>query len=430
MRQLINGPKDSTKLWPGRKVPFCIDDSIPSSFLPAIQKAMIDIQRSTCIRFEQLSVPSSIDHVKITRQGGCWSDVGRRGGQQLLSLDIDCFDERDVFHELIHTLGFWHEHNRADRDRYVRVLKENIDSAHITDFKKKSGHVSETSDVPYDHYSVMHYKSDQFSRDGKSPTMVPLNKNVRIEDLGSASYPTSKDIEKINILYHCGATECKKPLLGEHVVMKGNDFRIGSAIEFACEFRHMQLIGSIRRVCQPNGIYSGHRPRCVSKIQHYCNFENGLCGWYSLIGADQPSDNGPWTLSNGFNYREGTGPVVDFTTGQMTGHFLLLDSTNLDPSFRAFLRSPIISTDEFAQYCMTFGYHMWGADVGSLIVSIINDSGTKELLRVFGNQGTQWKLKKLVFAVRSDFQVQFEGTILSDSGDIALDDIAIETGSC
>lgn len=26
-----------------------------------------------------------------------------------------------VLHELMHVLGFWHEHARADRDRYIRV---------------------------------------------------------------------------------------------------------------------------------------------------------------------------------------------------------------------------------------------------------------------------------------------------------------------
>lgn len=26
-----------------------------------------------------------------------------------------------VLHELMHVLGFWHEHTRADRDRYIRV---------------------------------------------------------------------------------------------------------------------------------------------------------------------------------------------------------------------------------------------------------------------------------------------------------------------
>lgn len=31
-----------------------------------------------------------------------------------------------VLHELMHVLGFWHEHARADRDRYIRVNWDEI----------------------------------------------------------------------------------------------------------------------------------------------------------------------------------------------------------------------------------------------------------------------------------------------------------------
>lgn len=57
----------------------------------------------------------------------CWSTVGRNGGQQLLSLSVSgCMDRGIIQHELLHALGFHHEHNRSDRDQHVRINWENV----------------------------------------------------------------------------------------------------------------------------------------------------------------------------------------------------------------------------------------------------------------------------------------------------------------
>lgn len=57
----------------------------------------------------------------------CWSTVGRNGGQQLLSLSVyGCMDRGIIQHELLHALGFHHEHNRSDRDEHVRINWENV----------------------------------------------------------------------------------------------------------------------------------------------------------------------------------------------------------------------------------------------------------------------------------------------------------------
>merc|ERR1712107_295565 len=54
---------------------------------------------------------------------GCWSYVGRQGGEQVVNLAIPgCVGKGTVFHEVFHALGKVHEQSRPDRDDYVEVL--------------------------------------------------------------------------------------------------------------------------------------------------------------------------------------------------------------------------------------------------------------------------------------------------------------------
>lgn len=63
----------------------------------------------------------------------CASSVGRQGGAQLLHLGPACTRTLGTpLHELMHALGFFHEHMRPDRDRYVYINYSNIDEGNFT----------------------------------------------------------------------------------------------------------------------------------------------------------------------------------------------------------------------------------------------------------------------------------------------------------
>ena len=44
-----------------------------------------------------------------------------QGGLQLLSLGPGCVQHGVVVHELLHTLGLWHEQSRLDRDNIYNI---------------------------------------------------------------------------------------------------------------------------------------------------------------------------------------------------------------------------------------------------------------------------------------------------------------------
>ena len=48
------------------------------------------------------------------------------GGPNQFFLSPDFFGPETVAHELLHSLGFMHEHQRPDRDQYVTINYTNI----------------------------------------------------------------------------------------------------------------------------------------------------------------------------------------------------------------------------------------------------------------------------------------------------------------
>ena len=63
----------------------------------------------------------------------CWSYVGRTTRRkQALSLNIpQCMSKGYIMHELMHAVGFRHEHSRSDRDKYIYLVRENINSKDV-----------------------------------------------------------------------------------------------------------------------------------------------------------------------------------------------------------------------------------------------------------------------------------------------------------
>uniref|UniRef100_A0AAZ3RNH6 Metalloendopeptidase n=1 Tax=Oncorhynchus tshawytscha TaxID=74940 RepID=A0AAZ3RNH6_ONCTS len=105
---------------------------------------------------------------------------------------------RFASHELMHALGFVHEHSRIDRDNYVTVLWENIWKDRVRNFEKFK---TNSLGVPYDYDSIMHFGMYSYSEDG-DPTIKPKRKNHNTH-LGQRTGLSQLDKMKINKLYKC-----------------------------------------------------------------------------------------------------------------------------------------------------------------------------------------------------------------------------------
>ena len=65
------------------------------------------------------------------------------------------FQPVNVGHEIGHALGLYHDQARADRDKFVNILFENIEKGKESNFMKEGS----KDIVPYDYHSIMHYPS-------------------------------------------------------------------------------------------------------------------------------------------------------------------------------------------------------------------------------------------------------------------------------
>ncbi|XP_061433347.1 hatching enzyme 1.2-like [Lethenteron reissneri] len=119
-----------------------------------IQQAVNEFAEETCIRL--IRKDNEEDYINFQALGGSWSFLGKKGGAQSVSLEPGKVDKGTVLHELMHALGFHHEHCRSDRDQYIKVHEDNIKAYELGQFKRLeySGY---GEDLPYDYLSIMHY---------------------------------------------------------------------------------------------------------------------------------------------------------------------------------------------------------------------------------------------------------------------------------
>uniref|UniRef100_A0A452G1L3 Metalloendopeptidase n=1 Tax=Capra hircus TaxID=9925 RepID=A0A452G1L3_CAPHI len=179
------------------EVPFLLSSKYDKPSRRVILEAFAEFERFTCIRF--VAYDGQRDFISIVPMAGCFSSIGRSGGMQVVSLGPSCLQRGPgiVLHELMHVLGFWHEHSRADRDRYIRVnWNEILPGFEMNFIKSRSSNML----VPYDYSSVMHYGRLAFSRRGL-PTITPLW--AHSVHIGQRWNLSNSDIARVRRFYDC-----------------------------------------------------------------------------------------------------------------------------------------------------------------------------------------------------------------------------------
>jgi Astacin (Peptidase family M12A) len=180
--------------WPNGVVPYEIDAALPDQ--ARVTNAIAHWERNTRIRFVLRTAANQAqfpDFVRFRPGNGCSSPVGRRGGQQNITLAAAC-DFGAAVHEIGHSVGLWHEQSREDRDQFVRINWANIEPDKAHNFNQ---HITDGDDVgPYDYHSIMHYPRWAFSANGQD-TIEPLT----AVEIGQRSGLSPGDCNAVRFMY-------------------------------------------------------------------------------------------------------------------------------------------------------------------------------------------------------------------------------------
>ncbi|XP_052711416.1 MAM and LDL-receptor class A domain-containing protein 1-like isoform X1 [Crassostrea angulata] len=152
----------------------------------------------------------------------------------------------------------------------------------------------------------------------------------------------------------------------------------------------------------------------------HCTFETGTSCFLNNIN----NDDFDWQIQSGNTPSLSTGPSSAYE-GQLYSY---IETSGKRKDDVAILESHYLITT--TTFCLSFAYHMYGANIGSLQVALKSPNGDQYLLSKQNSQGDKWIVTS-VDVPPSNGKIQFIGIRGNGYwGDIAVDDIHFVAGSC
>jgi astacin len=197
--------QDLDDRWPNGKIAFEIDGDFSPAYRDIILTAIDYINGSTNLL---LYPRGSNDTYWISYEPSdvCESKIGLQDffGQTISLQDYTINNGNgckfpQIIHETAHAAGLWHEQCRADRDQFVDINWQNIQSDKKHNFEKS---IDDNQEIGgYDFNSRMHYLPYAFAINPNIPTITRKPGMGTPTDLGNTIDYSQGDVNAINWLY-------------------------------------------------------------------------------------------------------------------------------------------------------------------------------------------------------------------------------------
>ena len=183
------------KLWPGGKVPYEIESGLTN--VKAINDAIEFFNENTDVRF--VLRQGEKGYVEFKKgEHNCYASLGYKEKKRQVVLEKGC-GKKEILHELMHILGFFHEQCREDRDDYLIVIWDNIDEKFHPQFKKIPMSLMHIKGSNFDFNSIMLYGPSFFALYPGEFTMTTTSSDIyKGNTVGELS---QGDIVRINSIY-------------------------------------------------------------------------------------------------------------------------------------------------------------------------------------------------------------------------------------
>lgn len=190
------GLESMSNLWSENNISYYCRPNVDADMKSAIVSGLDMISKECRLKFTEVKYETSkgINFNQNTEVNS--SFIGKQDNGNLINIASRI--PGVVAHEVMHSLGIFHEQSRTDRDMYVKILYENVMDGEAHNFDKYPDIGYEGGNIgTYDYNSIMHYGSSDFSKNG-GYTILKLD-GSRIYK--QRSYLTEGDKEGLNYLY-------------------------------------------------------------------------------------------------------------------------------------------------------------------------------------------------------------------------------------
>jgi hypothetical protein len=183
------------RLWPNGVIPYVIKDGHPGvkMIIHAINHVNTYTNLSLIPRTTEANYVEFVDDTP----NSCSSSIGMIGGRQRINVVSACGTGATI-HEIGHAAGMFHEQSRNDRDDFVDVLYQNIQTGKEHNFEKGGSSIAGVG--MYDYGSIMHYGAYSFTSTN-SPTIQVKGNLFPFVIMGQRYVLSDGDLQSLNAMY-------------------------------------------------------------------------------------------------------------------------------------------------------------------------------------------------------------------------------------